>query len=229
MTNRSKSSNGFDPTAAAARTIRLRRPPSLVRVSDLFVPRVALAEVDRRWQVLRAANPRFFDGSILHVLGVHRNGHGGVTIHVAPTSYRFYAVQRDGFDCGVRALGAKALCRYETRYLMAKRSASVAFYPDQWEFVPGGGLEPDDAPATCVLRELREETDFEAASPPVAVALLYDPGALSWEVIHRIDVRPSRDGDATHAWEHSQRTLVDQDAWPEPLCDVARAMTRLLA
>lgn len=226
--------------ASAARIIRLRRPPQLLRAESPFVPQVPLAAVDRAWKRLQAANPRYFDGPILHVLGTSRNGHGGVTIHVAETSYRFYAVQRPGLserlDCGVRPLGAKGICRVVgaspdgslARYLMARRSGAVAFYPNEWEFAPGGGLEPSDDPASCVLRELAEETDFEAVAPPIAIALLYDPGALSWEVVHAIDVRPSRHSDASHAWEHAERSIASCDAWPEPLCAVARAMVGLI-
>lgn len=233
-----------------ARTIRLRRPPQLIRVDGRYVPPVSLAEVDRVWASLRAANPRYFDGPILHVLGMSRNGHGGVVLHVAETSYRFYAVQRpglaEGFDCGIRPLGAKAICRWRApmegsgvsgatgsgerrdRYLMARRSSAVAYYPNEWEFAPGGGLEPDDDPAGCLLRELAEETDYEAVSPPIAVALLYDPGALSWEVVHTLDVRPSSHADATHAWEHAERNLVADGDWPEPLAAVARTMIDLI-
>lgn len=222
---------------AHPRTIRLRRPPQVVRVPEPFVPAVSLAAVDAAWAALLARNPRYFDGPILHVLGTSRNGHGGVTIHVVETSYRFYAVQRaagggSGLDCGVRPLGAKGICRFGDstgdRYLMAKRSASVAYYPNEWEFAPGGGLEPNDDPAGCVLRELREETDFEPVGPPIAVALLYDPGAFSWEVIHTLDVRPSSEADATHAWEHAERRLVAPGAWPEPLCAIARTMLTFL-
>ncbi len=214
------------------RMIRLRRPPQVLRVEGPFLPKVSLAAVDRAWASLQTANPRYFDGPILHVLGTSRNGHGGVTIHVSESSYRFYAVQRPGLvggvDCGVRPLGAKGLCRYDGRYLMAKRSGSVAFYPNEWEFAPGGGLEPSDDPARCVLRELGEETDFEAVGAPIAVALLYDPGALSWEVVHTLEVTPSSESDATHAWEHAERRLVRPGEWPEPLCRVARAMCELI-
>jgi 8-oxo-dGTP pyrophosphatase MutT (NUDIX family) len=200
------------------------------------VPEVDLDRVERRWKALQAENPRYFDGDILHVLGHSRNGHGGVTIHVAPTSYRFYAVERPGrdvhggepIDCGVRPLGAKAFTMVDGRLAMARRSRSVAFYPGEWEFVPGGGLEVDDDPARAVLRELAEETPYEAIAPPVAIAFLYDPGALSWEVIHRIEARPraERANDA-HAWEHADRALVEPGRWPEPLCAVARAMLGL--
>ncbi len=215
------------------RLIRLRRPPRLVRVDDRFVPDVPLAAVDRCWARLCEANPRYFDGDILHVLGTSRDGHGGVTLHVAPTSYRFYAVQRPGLagglDCGVRPLGAKGLTVVGDRIAMARRSGQVAYYPSEWEFVPGGGVEAKDDPATCVQRELAEETTFEAVTPPVAVALLYDSGALTWEVVHRWRGRDRR-GEAAggdHAWEHGDRALVAAGAWPSPLCHVAKLMLPL--
>ncbi|MFO0828449.1 MAG: NUDIX domain-containing protein [Phycisphaerales bacterium] len=224
-----------------ARLVRLRRPPQLVRIAERFVPRVPLDAVERRWDALRAANLRYFDGDILHVLGQSRNGYGGVTIHVAVTSYRFYAVQRPGLDgsgggpidCGVRPLGAKGITRCDGKFAMARRSESVAFYPHEWEFVPGGGLEPDDDAASCVLRELQEETGLEAIGAPIAVGLLFDPGALSWEVVHHIEARSIAgrafvSPAAAHAWEHGDRRLIAPGAWPEPMCPIARTMLELL-
>jgi 8-oxo-dGTP pyrophosphatase MutT (NUDIX family) len=204
-----------------------------VRAEERFVPSVPLDLVEERWRRLVAANARYFDGEILHVLNAHRDGHGGVTIHVAATSYRFYAVQRPdpelpAIDCGVRPLGAKAITTIDGRILMGRRSASVAFYPGCWEFLPGGGLEVDDDPASCVRRELAEEAGLACATPPIATALLYDPVALSWEVIHEIRARrPGDDGDDAHAWEHSERRLVEPGHWPAPLADVAEAMLPL--
>lgn len=221
------------PSPGSPRLVRLRRPPRLVRADDRFVPTVPLDLVEARWRRLVAANARYFDGEILHVLNAHRDGHGGVTIHVAATSYRFYAVQRPdpelpAIDCGVRPLGAKAITQVDGRILMGRRSASVAFYPGCWEFLPGGGLEVDDEPASCVRRELAEEAGLECATPPIATALLYDPVALSWEVVHEIDARrPNAAGDDGHAWEHSERRLVERGAWPEPLAEVARTMLAL--
>jgi 8-oxo-dGTP pyrophosphatase MutT (NUDIX family) len=209
-----------------ARTILLRRPPEVRLLEGRFVPRVDLDEVDRRWEALVAANPRYFDGSLVQVLGVRRNGHGGVTIHGMPVSYRFYAVQRTGLDTGVRALGAKALARHRGRYVMGRRSASVAFYPEEWEFLPGGGVEPGVTPAETVRREFREETGFRPVTPPRAVALLYDPMAFSWEVIHEVEVEPSEA--PTEAWEHHDRVEAGPGEWPLPLCDIARRMAELV-
>lgn len=218
----------------AARTIHLRRPPRVVRSGERFVPATSLDRIDLRWRELVAENPRYHDGDILHVLNTVRDGHGGVTIHVVPTSYRFYAVQRPdpagrSIDCGVRPIGAKAITSVGEGFVMGRRSQDVAFYPGAWEFLPGGGLEVEDDGASCVLRELGEETGFEAASPPIAIALLYDPVALSWEIVHRLSARRRADGrDADHAWEHSDRRLVALGAWPEPLAEVARRMVSLI-
>ena len=236
-----------------ARTIQLRRPPVLVRVEGRFVPPgVELAEVDRRWDALCAANPRYFDGSMLQVLGVSRNGHGGVQIHVQECSYRFYAVQKTGFDCGVRPIGVKAVTIAGGRALMGRRSAEVAFYPRLWEFVPGGGLEPGVDPAEQIARELREEAQLAPCAPAVAVALLFDPHAFTWEIVHRLEIAdgalPSagREG----GWEYDEFRMVGLDgrgtestprdvadamidAVPEPLAPVAQQMLpiarRLLA
>ena len=196
-----------------------------------FVPSgVDLRDVDARWDSLRAANPKYFDGSLLQVLGTSRNGHGGVQIHAQECSYRFYAVQkatseRAGLDCGVRPLGVKAIAVRGDEVLVGRRSSRVAFYPGAWEFVPGGGLEPGVAPAEMVRRELREEAGVEAASPPIAVALLYDPGALTWEVVHRLelwaDARPE------HGWEYEELRFVRPEEMPSPRAQVAEQMMGL--
>ncbi|MEE2718881.1 MAG: hypothetical protein VX727_03775, partial [Planctomycetota bacterium] len=101
-------------TADGQRCIRLRRPPVLSIVDEPFVPDgIDPVEVDERWQRMQQANPALFDGRVLHVLGVHRNGYGGVTIHLVECAYRYVAVQGAGFDCGVRSLGVKGLVRFD--------------------------------------------------------------------------------------------------------------------
>ena len=220
-----------------ARTIQLRRPPVLVRVEGRFVPPgVELAEVDRRWNALCAANPRYFDGSMLQVLGVSRNGHGGVQIHVQECSYRFYAVQKTGLDCGVRPIGVKAVTIAGGRVLMGRRSTTVAFYPGLWEFVPGGGLEPGVDPAQQIARELHEEAHLAPSAPAVAVALLFDPHAFTWEIVHRMELAAGAVPDAGRdgGWEYDEFRMVGLEGpVPEPLAPVAQQMLpiarRLLA
>jgi len=194
---------------------------------DPWVPdRVSLSSVDAAWSDLCESNPRYFDGSILHVLGVVRNGHGGVTIHAARSSYRFYAVQVTGLDTGTRALGVKGLCRNGSEWLMGRRSAEVAFYPGAWEFVPGGSVPAGSDPAEVLLRELREESGWVPTGPARAVAVIYDPGAFSWEIVSTLAVSPSTEA-ATAPWEYDELSTFGPGSEPEPLAPVARDMIRL--
>jgi ADP-ribose pyrophosphatase YjhB (NUDIX family) len=200
-------------------------------VPGAFVPaEPSLEEIDAAWDAMRVANPRFFDGRALHVLGVSRNGHGGVLIHLMETAYRFYAVIREGLDTGVRPLGVKGIAAdaASPRWLMGRRAANVAYYPDQWEFVPGGCLEPGVEPAAMLLRELGEESGFEAASPPVPVALLYDPSAFTWEIVHRVEVHP-REGIDPPGWEYRELRFVARGEEPSPLSPIAERMLALRA
>ena len=211
-----------------ARTIHLRRPPVLATVPGVFIPTAApLDEVDGRWGAFRASHPRAFDGRILAVLGTSRNGHGGVQVHVQECAYRFYAVQRDGPDLGVRSLGVKGIARDARGFLMGRRSQAVAYYPGAWEFVPGGGLEPAVEPAAQLARELREEAGLVATAPPVARALLFDPGARSWEIVFCMTL----DGRTPPAfgWEYDEMGFFALDSLPEPLAPVARAMLPIAA
>ena len=181
-----------DAGAGAGRRIMLRRPPVMHVAEGPFVPEhPRVAEVDERWAAFRERVPAAFDGRVMHVFGVHRNGHGGVVMHLVETAYRYYAVQAPDFDLGVRPLGAKGITWRDGRVLMGRRAAWVAGYPGAWEFAPGGVVEPGESPARTVVRELREETGVEAAREPVAAALLLDARLRCWELVHRIEAAAS--------------------------------------
>src|SRR5688572_2522056 len=149
------------------RTIHLRRPATLSVQEGVFVPNVdphILSEVERRWDSLCRANPAYYDGRLYHVLGVHRNGHGGATLHVIDCAYRFFAVQDDHFDTGVRALGVKGITSSpQGLILMGRRAQHVAAYRGMWEFAPAGSAEPGRDPAQLIQHELIEETGLQAA------------------------------------------------------------------
>ena len=187
---------------------------------------VDLDEVDFIWQAIARDNPRAFDGEILHVLGVHRNGAGGVVIHVAPCAYRFYAVQARGLDCGVRTLGAKAITRCGDRILMGLRAEWVMYYPREWEFVPGGSVQPDDSPAKTILEELSEETGCRAVRPPVPLAVAYDPAAFAWEVIHAIELDPA--STPVGSMEYDELRWFQAGEQPDSLTPIAQRMTALV-
>lgn len=196
----------------------------MVLLDGRFVPRgVDLDLVDEAWQRVRARVPRAFDGPMLHVVGTSRNGHGGVTIHCIESSYRFAAVAQEGVRTGMRGLGVKGISMSaDGRVLMARRGPDTLNYAGEWEFAPGGCVEPGVALAEMLLRELGEETGWTAAAPPVARALVFDPHALSWEVVFSINVRPPEV--PVEGWECSELRLVQPGEWPEPLSAVARQM-----
>jgi 8-oxo-dGTP pyrophosphatase MutT (NUDIX family) len=200
-------------------------------MDEPFVPEGppgALDEVQWRWAALRRRNPAYFDGRLLHVLGVHRNGYGGAVLHVADCAYRFHAVQDAQFDLGVRPLGVKGFTMRGGRALVGKRSPRVAGYPGQWEFAPGGVVEPGRTPEQTVVAELMEETGLTPRREPTPIALLYDPVLRCWENVFRIepaddaaDVSPLTD-------EYDELLWRAADDLPEPLTPTARQMTALL-
>lgn len=197
-------------------------------VDGLFVPRgMALAEVDRRWRELCGRNPAYFDGRIWHVLGVSRNGHGGAAVHVQECSYRFYAVQNEEVDLGVRVLGVKGFTWRGDRVLLGLRAAFVSCYPEQWEFAPGGAAEVGVAAAATIAQELREETGLEPAAEPLATHVMYDATARTWELVFRIEAKAEGGLHSAHG-EYTAFEWRKPDDPPEELTPIARNMVRLL-
>jgi 8-oxo-dGTP pyrophosphatase MutT (NUDIX family) len=187
---------------------------------------MSMEEVDRRWGVLCARNPAYFDGRIWHVLGVSRNGHGGATIHVQECGYRFYAIQNEEVDVGVRVLGVKGFTWRNERVLLGLRAAFVSCYPEQWEFAPGGAAEVGTDPADTIVEELREETGLVPAGEPVAIAVMYDPTARTWEILFRIS---AKEGELHSAQkEYTAFEWRSPNDLPENLTPIARNMQRLL-
>ncbi len=217
-----------DSDPSSERLITLRRPPIIVVQEERWVPNsMSLEEIDARWKDLCRGNPRYFDGDVLQVLGVVRNGHGGVTIHAAPTSFRFYAVQASGEDIGTRVLGVKGLSRAaDGRWLMGRRGSEVAYYPETWEFAPGGSVPPGRDPERVLLDELKEESGWLPIGTPRSVAVLYDPSAFSWEIVFTLAVEPGTDP-PTELWEYDMCDLFPSGHEPEPLAPVARQLLRI--
>ena len=211
---------------ASGRIIRLRRPPVLALDDTPFVPPgVDLAEVDRRWKTLCVANPAYFDGRLCHVVGVHRNGYGGATIHALDCAYRLHAVQDERFDLGVRPLGVKGIIVREGRVLLGRRASFVAHSPGHWEFAPGGSVEPGQDPVDVVRAELVEETGMRCVGTPVAVAIVEDDVLRCWEIVYRID---ATDDGAPATDEYDELRWCSAGGWPEPLSPIATRMTRLV-
>ncbi len=202
------------------RFIQLRRPPILSLVDEPWVPDgVDLDEVERRWRTLCDANPAYFDGRLCHVMGVHRNGHGGAVIHLADCAYRFHAVQTDDFDLGVRPLGVKGLTRRNDEFLVGRRAASVAHYPGSWEFAPGGVVEPGRDPADVLIRELYEETGLRPAQSPRPLAVVYDHVVRTWELV--FEMAPADSTDPPPTTEYAELRWTRAVALPAPRSPIA--------
>lgn len=193
-----------------------------------FVPQgVSLSKVDQRWTEFCATRPRAFDGRIAHVLGVHRNGHGGASIHLADCAYRFYAVQSPTLDLGIRPLGVKAIVQKGNQVLTGKRADWVRSYAGMWECAPAGGVPPGSKPEEVICEELMQETGLVALHEPIAIALLFDPHATSWEIVYRLaasdgELNPQTDEYAELRWCHV-------NDMPQPLSHIAQRMTSLFA
>jgi 8-oxo-dGTP pyrophosphatase MutT (NUDIX family) len=190
-----------------------------------------LSDVDAAWEQLQDSNPRFHDGGVLHVLGVSRNGSGGVTMHVAESSYRFHAVRRLGLETGIRPLGAKAIVACDGKVLLGLRSEQSGSYPGCWEYVPGGTVEPslvNDSvdPRMTVRRELLEETGFDSDATIVPLAVFLDTSAQTWEVVHGVEVDPrvANSIEGFSGWEHQRLCWNQPGCCPEPASNAARVL-----
>jgi 8-oxo-dGTP pyrophosphatase MutT (NUDIX family) len=211
------------------RILHLRRPATLSVQEGVFVPqgeRGILNEVDRRWNALCAANPAYFDGRLFHVLGIHRNGHGGAVLHVMDCAYRFFAVQDEQFDLGLRALGVNGITRFGDRVLLGRRSQHVAFYRNLWEFAPGGSVCPGDNPPRLIREELLEETGLHAVQEPVANAIIFDPVVRCWEYVFELQVESDQVSPRTG--EYSDLQWRRADDLPDELSPIASQMASLL-
>ncbi len=212
------------------RTIRLRRAPVIHTQEGVFVPRLderGRDEVRRRWATLCEKKSARFDGRILHVLGVHRNGHGGATIHTIDCAYRYYAVQDDSFDLGIRPLGVKGLILHEDGVLLGKRSQQVRWYSGRREFVPGGLVEPNVDPSKALERELAEEAGLRLAKPPIPLAILYDPKPRTWDVIYCGQPLPQQIANSLE-YECAQWEPLDAVASFSDLTPTSRSMLALM-
>ncbi|MBC24029.1 MAG: hypothetical protein CMJ32_08970 [Phycisphaerae bacterium] len=211
----------------ASRCIRLRRPPVVHVQEGVHVPEdVSVDQVDERWEQLCLVNPRQFDGTILHVLSVTRNGCGGAVIHAIPCAWRYYAVSLAGLDTGVWPLGVKGYAMYEGSFLMGLRSGAVAGYPGTWEFAPGGGLQPGCDPAEMVLCELEEEVGSCASGPVSSVAIIRDPIVKTWEIIHRFQLEKPPGAQVT-GWEYDRLEMVVPGEEPHPRSWITEQMIKL--
>ncbi len=177
---------GRAPTPVAAATA----PPKAGGASD---------EIECRWTVARAANPRLRDGEVLSVLAIDA---AGGTISATRSSYKRLVVQDGTLDLGVRMLGVKGLIvgqdhKGEEHVLMARRGMGTRVYGGMWEIAPAGGVGVpppgvEELGTDALRRALAEEAAEELgitldASGAMPVAVVEDAVARSVEVIVRLE------------------------------------------
>ena len=210
---------------AAQRLIWLRRPPRIIVGSEPFIAACEANLIDDTWSELCQRNPKLSDGPVFHVVGVHRDGHGGATIHVARTTYRMNAVRLAGIQSGFVGLGTRAIAHWNGKCLVGLRAANCASYSNQWEFAPAGSVEPDEDPAVGIERELLEECGVQAKSRAIAHALFLDPVVATWEIAHELAmIQPP---DAPPNWEYQKLEMVSVADMPEPMSACTRQMLEI--
>lgn len=165
------------------------------------------------------------DGPCWHVTGVHRDGHGGATIHVVRTTYRMGAVRSCGVATGFVGLGTKAIAHWDGKLLIGQRAASCATYPGHWECAPGGAVEPGEDPALGIERELMEECASTTRVRARAVAIFFDPHARNWEIVHELNIDAPPDSPPN--WEYSRLQLAHEIALPHPAAPSSQVMMRI--
>ena len=188
---------------------------------DHFVLDVSLAEVDAAWDELCKANPSYFDGDIVHVIGVNRTGCGGATLQTVKSSYRFHAVG----GLGIQPLGVKGICMLNDLYLCGFRGSSMGAYPLQWEFAPAGMVEPGQLPADVIERELEEETGLSLSKPATAVAIFFDDKTNTWEIVYQLNVTGTPQVDGI---EYEKLEWFDIKDLPTPMSLASIEMKSLL-
>ncbi len=194
-------------------------------------PHSLLDEIESRWRTLCESNPTYFDGRLCHVLGVHRNGHGGAVLHVIDCAYRFFAVQfaappQEEFDLGVRPLGVKGVVERDGRFLMGRRSPHVAMYQNMWEFAPSGSVDFGKEPQDVIADELIEETGLRPSREPTAIAVLFDPVLRCWEIVYRLAIADEAMPHVTA--EYPEVGWIEGAALPANLSPIARQIAKFL-
>lgn len=150
-----------------------------------------------QWAILRARNPRFFDGPLLTLRSL--DSARGI-FSLQHDSYMPYAVQPQ-VDTSVTSLGVTAILSHQPadstpHYFFGQRAPGTHMYPNQWELGPSGALSP---PATSSLSisdvitqmgtELSEEVGLhlqlsDSNTQPLCCVL--DPVARSLDLVFLI-------------------------------------------
>lgn len=166
-----------------------------------------------RWDALRRANPRLFNGPVLGVRGAEVTP-GGVRLTLGLGSYLTLCTQEPDGPRLVQGSVTGLVRGADGRVLLGRRGASTRLYPGLWELAPSGGIDPPASgpgPAWALggadvlaqlRRELREEVggglQIEGAR---ALALVEDDAGPSCDVVVGASVRGEPGGGS---WEYAE-------------------------
>ncbi|MCP4758971.1 MAG: NUDIX domain-containing protein [Planctomycetes bacterium] len=214
--------------------IRLRRP-AIVSLGDReWLPDPHLREeAERRWSDMQASNPKLYDGKMIQVAGVHRNGAGGAVIQGFPCDFRWYAVQSEAdetgssHDCMCRPLGVKGVTFCNGRVLLGRRAPWTTWQAGYWELAPSGGVEPGNSPEEALTNEFAEEIGRVLASTPRAEAVMFDPNTRTWEVV--LSVEMPTDDIGFNTGEYEEFAWVNPSEIPENTTPIAERILHLLS
>lgn len=178
-------------------------------------------EIERRWNSLRAKNPNYFDGRLYHVLGVHRNGHGGATLHVMECAYRYHAVQTPDFDLGQRALGVKGVTMLNPSPSPAKGEGRGEGVPPPSQGMGKGVAEPHILPAFRSTDPLATSPAPSSPTSPIYLLGLRSPHVAAyqnlWEFAPAGGVEPGKDPAAIVRQELLEETGYEPAGDPIPI------------
>ena len=114
--------------------------------------------------------------------------------------------------------------------LAGLRIDSSGSYPGCWEYLPGGGVEPDAEGRVDVVATIRREVEEEIGRcgievDPVALAILEDRSVGTWEIVHRVMITQAPD--APPGWEHTRVACITPRTLPAPASAAATLMATL--
>jgi len=187
---------------------------SIIEVTDrinleLVNHRVSLSQEDTAvvesvWQ--EAVNEGKFNGTILGYLGHTVSSEGLITITSYVEEYKYFLAQVRHPELGflVQPIGVSAATVDASgTYLIGRRGKHVTQYPNNLEFVPSGGISPNntggkDLHLREIIKEFEEETRFASReiNSVDTFGLVYNPEHGVYDIEFRIllgrDLRKER-------------------------------------
>jgi hypothetical protein len=184
------------------------------------------ARIHDQWALLRARNPRFFDGPLLTI---HSFDPSRGTLTLQHDTYMPYAVQPD-IDTATLSLGITAVLQHHPAntlptYLLAQRAPTTHMYPNLWELGPSGALAPPSSPTSDSLTlnhvraqiqsELIEEIGLELPltdSNSSPLCTVFDPQARSIDLV--VLIRLSTLPTLIRNWEYQSAMWLSTADFP---------------